>query len=138
MATTAITGKQFTVSYNSETGTAQITTGTVDESASTETIQTLGGSTAVSQGIESTISADFLFDGNIVATGGFYGALKAALDAGESATISIDGGGATWAGEAKVTSLSAEFPADGASTCSAEFTIDGALVFTPVPDPGAF
>ena len=130
MATTAITGKSFTVEFNSVAGTAQVTTGTIDETASSETIQTLGGSVAVSQGVESTISCDFLYDGDEVTTGGFYNTLKAALDAGTTATITIVGGG-TWTGDALVTSLSAEFPADGAATCSAELTISGALDFTP-------
>lgn len=132
--TTAITGKQFTVEFDGLSGTAQITTGTIDESASSETIQTLGGSAAVSQGVESTVSCDFLFDGDQPG-GGFYATLKAALAAGVAAPIEIDGGGAGWAGDALVTSLSAEFPADGASTCSAEFTVSGSLPFTPVAAP---
>jgi hypothetical protein len=127
--TTAITGKQFTVEVDGESGSAQITTGTIDESASSETIQTLAGSAAVSQGVESTISCDFLFDGN-VAGGGFYAVMKAALAAGVAVPVTIDGGGASWAGDAIVTSLSTEFPADGASTCSGELTVSGELPFT--------
>lgn len=124
---TAITGKQFTITYDAVSGTAQVTSGTVDESASSETIQTLGGSVAVSQGVESTVSADFLYDGSTAA--GFYPALKAALDSGDAATVLISADGSSWTGSAIVTSLSAEFPADGASTCSAELTISGALTF---------
>jgi hypothetical protein len=135
MATTAITGKSCTFTYDTVDGTAQITTATVDESASSETVQTLGGSVAISQGVESTISADFLYDGD-QATGGFYAALKAALDDGLPGTLDITAGqgGTTdpgWSGEVIVTSLSAEMPADGAVTCSAEFTVSGALAFTP-------
>lgn len=130
MSTTAITGKQFTVTADSINGSAQITSGTVDESASSETIQTLAGSAAVSQGVESTITADFLYDGN-VSGGGFYAAMRAALVAGTAVPVVIDGGGSEWDGDALVTSLSAEFPADGASTCSAELTVSGALDFTP-------
>ena len=64
--TTAITGKSCTFEYGGSTsGTAQITTATIDESASSETIQTLGGSVAISQGIESTVSCDFLYDGDV-------------------------------------------------------------------------
>lgn len=128
--TTALTGKRFTVQVGAIDGSAQITTGTVDEAASSETIQTLAGSAAVSQGVESTISADFLFDGDQTG-GGFYAALRAALVAGTPAAVVIDGGGSEWEGSALVTSLSAEFPADGASTCSAELTVSGALEFTP-------
>lgn len=135
MATTAITGKQFTFTYDSEDGTAQVTTGSIEESAESETIQTLGGSVAISQGVTSTISCEFLYDGDQTG-GGFYAALKASLESGLPGTITIVGGtGATtdpdWEGEAIVTSLSAEFPADGAVTCSAEFTVSGALAFTP-------
>jgi hypothetical protein len=127
--TTAITGKQFTVEVDGTSGTAQITSGTIDETASSETIQTLGGSAAVSQGVESTVSCDFLFDGE-QAGGGFYAVMKAALAAGVPVPVDISGGGASWAGDALVTSLSVEFPADGASTCSGELTVSGALPFT--------
>jgi len=37
---------------------------------------------------------------------------------------------ASWTGDAIVTSLSAEMPADGAVTCSAEFAISGAFPFS--------
>ena len=47
-------------------GTAQVTTASVDETAASETIQTLGGSVAVSQGTESNVSAEFLYDGEQV------------------------------------------------------------------------
>ena len=129
--TTAITGKSCTFEYGgSLTGTAQITTATIDESASSETIQTLGGSVAISQGVESTVSCDFLYDGD--QTAGFYAALKAALDGGTTGTLTVMGGapGGSWEGEAIVTSLSAEMPADGAVTCSAEFAVSGTLPFT--------
>jgi len=135
--TTAITGKTCTFEYGGTTpvaGTAQITTATIDESASSETIQTLGGSVAVSQGIESTVSCDFLYDGDAGSTTGFYAALKAALDGGTSGTLSISAGGGTtpseWSGDAIVTSLSTELPADGAVTCSAEFGISGGFPYT--------
>jgi len=129
--TTAITGKQATFTYGATAGTAQVTSASVDESATSETIQTLGGSVAVSQGVESTVSADFLYDGDSGATTGFYAALKAALDAGTAGTLEIETGGGTtpaaWSGDAIVTSLGAEIPADGAVTCTAELTISGTL-----------
>jgi hypothetical protein len=133
--TTAITGKSCTFSYGALDGSAQITTATIDEAASSETIQTLAGSVAISQGVESTVSAEFLYDGDM-ASGSFYAALKAALDGSTTGTLTIEGGtGAasapSWTGEAIVTSLSAEMPADGAVTCSAEFAISGSLPFTP-------
>jgi hypothetical protein len=126
---TAITGKKVTFEFKTISGTAQVTTASIEESADSETIQTLGGSVSISNGVESSVSCDFLFDGN-QANGGFYGALKSALVAEEEAAITIEADGANWTGQAIVTSLSAEFPADGASTCSAEFTISGDFPFT--------
>jgi hypothetical protein len=128
--TTAITGKACRFEYDGKAGEAQITTASVEEEASSETIQTLGGSVAIAQGVESTVSCDFLYDGDTA--GGFYAALKAALDDGSVGTLAIETGTgavtpAGWTGDALVTSLSAEMPADGAVTCSAEFTISGAL-----------
>lgn len=127
MATTAITGKSFTATFNSVAGTAQITSASISESADSETIQTLGGSVSVSQGTETTLSCDFLYDGAEAAS--FYLALKTAFDAGTAATVLISGGDTSWTGSALVTSLGVEIPADGALTCSAEFAISGALTF---------
>lgn len=126
--TTAITGKSCTFTYGAKEGTAQITTANVDETASSSTIQTLGGSVAIAQGVESEVTCDFLYDGD--AAGGFYAALKAALNAGSTGTLSLTGGGSSeWTGEALVTGLSAEVPADDALSCSATFTISGELGF---------
>lgn len=131
MATTAITGKQCTFEYGTISGTAQITTASIDETATSETIQTLGGSVAISQGVESEITADFLYDGEQGVPTSFYAALKAALDSGSTGVFTIDGAGSSWTGDAIVTALSAELPADGAVTCSATLTVSGAVVFTP-------
>ena len=128
---TAITGKRCTFAYGGAEGTAQITTASIDESASTDTIQTLGGSVAIAQGVESKVTCDFLYDGNAATPAtSFYAALKAALDAGNTGTLTIDADGGGWTGEAIVTSLGAEMPADGAVTCSAEFLVSGGLPFT--------
>jgi hypothetical protein len=133
MPTTVITGKKFTVSLDGMDGSAQVTTGTVDESSSSNTIQTLAGSATISQGVESTISAEFLYDGD-QAAGGFYGVLKTALDTAAEVAIIIEGGtdsSAAWSGVGVVTGLSAEFPADDAATCSAEIGVSGQLIFAP-------
>jgi Phage tail tube protein len=131
---TAITGKKCTVSFGGHDGSAQITSASIDEQGSSNVIQTLAGSVAISQGVESSLKCDFLFDGE-QAGGGFYAVLKAALTAGTEADVAIDGGGAKWDGKAVITSLSAEMPADDAVTCSAELTISGVLDFTPVAAP---
>lgn len=135
MATTAITGKSVTFTYGTKEGTAQITSASIDESASSETVQTLGGSVAISQGVESSVSADFLYDGD--QAGGFYAALKAALDGGTEGDLEIVTGAdkGNWIGKALVTSLGAEIPADGAVTCSAELTISGSLAFAETVTP---
>lgn len=134
MPAVAITGKQVTFTFGALDGSAQVTTATVDESASSETIQTLAGSVAIAQGVEATISADFLYDGQ--ASGGFYAALKAALDSGSTGVLTINAGGTSeWSGDAIVTALSAEMPADGAVTCSAELTVSGQLGWTDAATP---
>ena len=133
MPTTVLTGKKFTVALDGMDGSAQVTTGTVDESSSSNTIQTLAGSATISQGVESTISAEFLYDGD-QGGGGFYGVLKTALDTAAEVTILIEGGTdstAQWSGVGVVTGLSAEFPADDAATCSAEIGVSGQLIFAP-------
>lgn len=126
--TTALTGKAVTFSYGAVQGEAQITTASVDETATTETIQTLGGSVAIAQGIESSVTAEFLYDGD-AATGSFFAALKAALDAGTAGALSIVAAGGGWTGQALVTSLGTEIPADGAMSCSAELTVSGSLAW---------
>jgi Phage tail tube protein len=129
--TTAITGKKITVKYGTDDGTAQITSASISEQSSSNTIQTLGGSVVVGQGVETSVSADFLYDGDIVG-GGFYAALKAALKAQSQADVTIAGkNGEEWVGKALVLSLSVEIPADDAVTCSAELGISGELAFTP-------
>jgi Phage tail tube protein len=131
---TAITGKKCTVSYGGHDGSAQITSASIDEQGSSNVIQTLAGSVAISQGVESSVKCDFLYDGDQPG-GGFYAVLKAALKAQSEADVAIDGNGSKWDGKAVITSLSAEMPADDASTCSAELTISGELEFTPVAGP---
>jgi hypothetical protein len=137
MTTTAITGKSATFTYGADEGTAQITSANISDAGTSNTIQTLGGSVTVSQGIETTVSCDFLFDGNVVG-GGFYAALKAALTSGAPGSLAIDADGGAWVGDAIVTSLSADIPADDAVTCSAEFVVSGDFPFTAPIAAGAF
>jgi hypothetical protein len=122
MPAIAITGKEFTVSIGATDYSAQITTGSINKAADSETIQTLDGSVTLSRGVEITASCDFLYDG---ATG-FYAAMWDAVG-GSAVTLTIVGDDGEWTGSMVVTSLSDEFPADGASTCTAEFS--GTLAF---------
>jgi hypothetical protein len=122
MAAIAITGKEFTVEVGTTDYSAQITTGSINKSASSETIQTLGDIVTISTGTETTASCDFLYDG----AAGFYKAMWDAVG-GTAVTVTIVGDDGEWTGSMVVTSLSDEFPADGASTCTAEFS--GTLAF---------
>lgn len=129
----AYTGKQFTFTLGSLDGSAQVTSIKIDEKASSDSIQFLSGSVAISKGVETTISVDLAYDGGASGTTGLYAALQASLATGAAGTVSVDGPATdSWDGSAIVTSLSAEIPADGAVTCSAELTVSGALTYTPV------
>ena len=121
-----LTGKQYTVSIGAADYSGVITTGTIDRSGSSETIQTLAGKETVSQGVEDTMSADFLYDGGA----GFYAAAWAAAGSGATVAVVVVGGDGTWTGDMIITSVSDEFPADGASTCSVELA--GELAFAAV------
>lgn len=120
MATTVVTGKSATFTYGAQEGTAQITTFTPDETASSETVETLGGTAVLQSTKERTIDCEFLFDGD-QATASFYKTCKDAFDAGTSGALSVDVNGAAWAGNGIVESISMPTPADGAVTCSVTF-----------------
>lgn len=122
MPAVAITGKEFTVTVGATDYSAQITTGSINKSADSETIQTLDDSVPVTKGAVMTASCDFLYDG----AAGFYEAMWDAVG-GAAVNITIVGDTGEWTGSMLVTSVSDEFPADGASTCTAEFT--GSLTF---------
>jgi len=122
------TGKAFTVTIDTTDYSGQTTGGNTDRAANSETVQTLAGSETVTQGVEDTASVDFLYDGG----DGFYAAMYEAAGTGADVALVIAGGGGTWTGSAlKVTSISNEFPADGASTCTAELA--GEIVFAAAP-----
>lgn len=125
MPAIAITGKDFTVTVGSTDYSAQITTGSINKTASSETIQTLSDSVTIPTGTEITASCDFLYDG----ASGFYKAMWDAIG-GSAVSVAIVGDDGEWTGSMIVTSLSDDFPADGASTCSAEFS--GTLAFAAV------
>lgn len=122
MPAIAISGKQFTVSVGAVDYSAQITTGSINKTADVETIQTLTDVVDLSKGAEMTASCDFLYDGSA----GFYEAMWDAIG-GTAVAIVVTGDTGEWTGSMLVTSLSDEFPADGASTCTAEFK--GTLTF---------
>lgn len=129
----AYTGKQFTFTHGALDGSAQVTSIKIDEKASSDSIQFLSGSVAISKGVETTVSVDLAYDGGAAGTTGLYAALQASLAAGVPGTVSVNGPSTdAWSGSAIVTSLSAEIPADGAVTCSAELTVSGALDYTEI------
>lgn len=125
MPAIAISGKQFTVTVGAVDYSAQITTGSINKNADVETIETLSDQINEPRNVTKTASCDFLYDG---ATG-FYKALWDAIG-GSAVSVLIVGDDGEWSGSMLVTSLSDEFPADGVSTCTAEFA--GSLDFAAV------
>lgn len=123
MATTVTTGKSATFTFGSVAGTAQITSFTPDESASSETVETLGGTAVLQSTKERTVECEFLFDGD-QATASFYKACKDAFDAGTNGNLAVNIGGAAFAGSGIVSAISTPAPADGAVTCTVTFTLD--------------
>lgn len=126
MPAIAITGKSFTLKIGAVDYSAQITNGSINKAANIETIETLKETVPLATSTEYTTSCDFLYDGFV----GFYKALWDSVG-GAAVAISIVGGTGKWTGNVLVTSLSDEFPADGASTCTAEFS--GTLVYAVAP-----
>jgi hypothetical protein len=132
-ATTAITGKSVTFTFGALDGSAQVTSSSVEKTASSNTIQTYTSSVTVAQGQETKVTCDFLFDGDQVA--GFYAALDAAFVAGTEGALDVEAGAGSWTGQALVTALSTAMPADDAVTCTAELTISGDFPFTGPAGP---
>jgi hypothetical protein len=131
MATTVITGKSATFTFDAVAGTAQITTFTPDESRSSSTVETLSGSAVTGSTRERKITAEFLFDGNEVG-GGFYAACKDSFEADATGTLTADIDGAAWTGVGLVDSLSTPAPADGPVTGSVTFKMSTWTYTAPV------
>jgi hypothetical protein len=129
MTTTALTGKSMTFSYGGMDATAQVTSSNIDKQASSTTIQTYGGSAAVSQGVERTVTCDYLFDGD-QAAGGFHAILDAAVESQEPGELTVEAGASSWTGSAIVTGVTVDGPADDAVTVSATYVISGDFPFT--------
>ena len=125
MAVIGISGKQFTFSAGATPTdhSARVTSGGITKSSSSTTVQTLGGSITQTEGVECSVSCDFLFDEE----SGFYDALETAIESGDDIQVTITGGGAEWTGSLKVTDLSTSFDAGSLATCSASFA--GAMTF---------
>ena len=124
MAVELVTGKTCTFQYGTVQGEAQITTFSTEETADSESVETLGGTAVLSANKQYTLTVSFLFDGN-KAGGGFYAALQASYTAGSAGAITLGIHGYTEAGNGTVTALSKEVPADGAVTCEATITCTG-------------
>jgi len=124
MATTLVTGKSATFTYDSVQGEAQITTFSTEQTADSESIETLSGTAVLSASKEYTATVSFLFDGN-TAGGGFYKALEGSYEDGLPGTVTFAIGTFSETGSAVVTALSKEVPADGAVTCEATLTCTG-------------
>jgi len=132
MATTVITGKSATFTFNSVAGTAQITTFTPEETRSSDTLETLSGTAVVGSTRERTVSVEFLFDGDTITTGGFYGVCKSSFDSETSGTLTVAVGTAGWTGDGICESISMPVPADGAVTCTASFKLKSWVYTAPI------
>lgn len=128
----AVTGKSMTVTYGGQDASCQVSSLSIDESADAETIQTLGCSATISKGVESSLSMDLLYDGGQATS--VYALLKGALSSGTAAAVTVTAAsGEEWTGQAVVTSLGVEIPADGAVTCSTELSVSGTLSWAAPP-----
>lgn len=126
-----LTGKTMTFSFDGTEATAQITKASVSKSEDgAETVDTWGGRIDLPGRVESTVSAELLYDGHVV--GNVHAVLDTALDSATDGVLVIEGtaGDHGWTGYARVTKLDAEIPADGALTTRVEFAIIGAFPFT--------
>jgi hypothetical protein len=132
MATSLVTGKSATFTYDSVQGEAQITSFSTEDTTEVETVETLGGSAPLPGKEEYVATVSFLFDGN-TSGGGFYAALQAAKADKSSGTITFTVGTFSETGTAVVNALSKEVPADGAATCEATLTCSGMTPTYPTP-----
>jgi uncharacterized protein YbbC (DUF1343 family) len=127
MPATAITGSQFTFTYNAVAYSAQVTGGTVTRETAVTRIKTLTDMAYKNSDDNCTLEVSFLYDEET----GLVGALNTAQGSGTANAISLVGGDAKWTGNMSVSSVSTEFTADGIATCSA--TLEGALTFADAP-----
>lgn len=133
---TAITGKSVTVTAGSVSGTGQITSTTIDATSTRTRTETLGGFVTSQTTLEESVSADFLWDGDQATATSFFQALQTAQKTDATVALVIDAGGAKWEGNAYVTELSTDMPADDHVTTTATFEVqDPGLVFTPKAAP---
>jgi hypothetical protein len=127
MPATAITGSQFTFTYNAAAYSAQVTGGTVTRETAVTRIKTLTDMAYKATDDSCTLEVSFLYDEET----GLVGALNTAQGTGAANAVSLVGGDAKWTGNMTVSSVSTEFTADGIATCSA--TLEGALTFADAP-----
>jgi len=125
MSVTLLTGKSATFSYDGVSGSMQITSFTTDQTADSETVETLAGSAALSAQKEYTATVSFLFDGTISGATNFYKAVQAAYEDGLPGAITFAIGGFSEDGDATVTGLTKDVPADAQITCEATFLCTG-------------
>ena len=119
MPVASVSGKTCTFTFGALDASAQVTSISPARTASTETVQTLGGSASSANTKEITVALELLFDPN---ESGISALLHAAWVGGTKGTAEIDYGGtvATYA-EILITDLGEQIPADGLVTQSATF-----------------
>jgi hypothetical protein len=127
MAVVSIAGSQFTVTYNSQNVSAQVTEGTITATPTITRTKTLAEVDFQLTDLVHEVECTFLYDEET----GFYGAINTAAIAGTGVTVSIVGGDAKWDGTLYCQGLEVSFAADGVATASGSFI--GSLTLADAP-----
>jgi hypothetical protein len=126
MPAVGIAGSTFTVEVASADYSCQVTTGTITTTPTVTRTRTLCGANFTQTDLNSTMSINFLFDGN----SDLYDALEAGAAAGTSVAVEVaTGANGTWTGAAMwVDSLDVTFDAANVATCTV--SLQGDVSFT--------
>ena len=127
MPATAITGGQFTFTFNSVAYSAQVTGGDVIHDTPVTRIKTLTDVAYDNTDESWAANVSFLYDQE----DGFYGALTTAQTSGTAGTVALVGGDAKWTGSMYVSSATMTYAADGIATVTAN--LQGTLTLADAP-----
>jgi hypothetical protein len=120
MSAVGVAGSQFTVTVGATAYTDQVTTGTITTSPTITRTKTMGSVNFSQTDLDSTISIDFLYDGQ----SGMYETLYTAAAAGTSVGFVIAATGTTagvWTGSAMhLNSVDMKTDAAGVAMCTVQ------------------
>jgi len=116
MPAVGIAGSTFTVEVGSADYSCQVTTGTITTTPTVTRTKTLCGANFTQTDINSTMSVNFLYDGNT----GIYDALATSAAAGTGIAVTVETGTAgTWTGAAMwIDSLDITYDAANIASCT--------------------